>query len=73
MASRSPLALARLWGVDMLRWLLLAGLSLGLVAGVRNGWVELRWDRLLHDAGVPFVPDPDAPPGRDSGPGQANT
>jgi hypothetical protein len=57
----------------MLRWLLLAGLSLGLVAGVRNGWVELRWDRLLHDAGVPFVPDPDAPPGRGAGPGQAST
>ncbi|MFM7314943.1 MAG: hypothetical protein ACKO0M_17590 [Cyanobium sp.] len=56
--------------MDMLRWLLLAGLSLGLVAGVRNGWVELRWDRLLHDAGVPFVPDPDAPPVREEPAGQ---
>jgi hypothetical protein len=46
----------------MLRWLLLAGISLGLVMGVRNGWVELRWDRLLHDVGVPFVPDPDRAP-----------
>jgi hypothetical protein len=45
----------------MLRWLLLAGLSVGLVAGVRNGWVELRWDRMLHDVGVPFLPDPDQP------------
>jgi hypothetical protein len=57
----------------MLRWLLLAGLSLGLVAGVRNGWVVLRWDRLLHDAGVPFVPDPDAAPDPPPGPGQAST
>ncbi|MFZ9464114.1 MAG: hypothetical protein ACO262_10940 [Vulcanococcus sp.] len=47
--------------MGMLRWLLLAGLSLGLVLGLRNGWVELRWDRLLHDAGAPFVPDPDRP------------
>jgi hypothetical protein len=46
----------------MLRWLLLVGISLGLVTGMRNGWIELRWDRLLHDAGVPFVPDPDRPP-----------
>jgi hypothetical protein len=57
----------------MLRWLLLAGLSLGLVAGVRNGWVELRWDRLLHDAGVPFVPDPDAPPAQGAGRGPSST
>jgi hypothetical protein len=57
----------------MLRWLLLAGLSLGLLAGVRNGWVELRWDRLLHDAGVPFVPDPDASPARDGGSGESRT
>jgi hypothetical protein len=56
----------------MLRWLLLAGLSLGLVAGVRNGWVELRWDRLLHDAGVPFVPDPDAPSNPDARSGSAS-
>ncbi|MFZ9851245.1 MAG: hypothetical protein ACO3FA_09710 [Vulcanococcus sp.] len=56
----------------MLRWLLLAGLSLGLVAGVRNGWVELRWDRLLHDAGVPFVPDPDAPSTPEGGSGAAS-
>jgi hypothetical protein len=52
----------------MLRWLLLAGLSLGLVAGVRNGWVELRWDRLLHDVGVPNLQDPDRPAsGRNGG------
>jgi hypothetical protein len=23
--------------------------------------VELHWNLLLHDVGVPFVPDPDAP------------
>ncbi|WP_411869987.1 hypothetical protein [Vulcanococcus limneticus] len=48
----------------MVRWLLLGGLLFALVSGVRNGWVELHWDRLLHDAGVPFVPDP----GRTTGP-----
>jgi hypothetical protein len=47
----------------MLRWVLLAGISLGLVTGVRNGWIELRWDRLLHDAGIPFAHDPDRPQG----------
>jgi hypothetical protein len=45
----------------MLRWLLLLLIAFGLVKGVEGGWVELHWNRLLHDVGVPFVPDPDAP------------
>ncbi len=68
MASRAPLGLGSLAGLGMLRWLLLAGLSLGLVAGVRNGWVELRWDRLLRDVGVPNLQDSDRPAsGRNGG------
>ncbi len=43
----------------MLRWLLLAGLGFGLVTGVRNGWVELRWDRVLQDVGLPLLPGAD--------------
>lgn len=44
-----------------MRWLLLLGIGFALVKGVQSGWVELHWDRLLHDVGVPFVPDPDGP------------
>jgi hypothetical protein len=51
----------------MVRWLLLVGIVFGLVTGVRNGWLELHWDRVLHDVGVPFVPDPDRPPGSSAG------
>ena len=47
----------------MLRWLLLIGMGFALVKGVQNGWVELHWNRLFHDAGVPFVPDQDEGPG----------
>ena len=35
---------------------------LGLGTGLRNGWIEVRWGRMLHDLGVPFVSDPGAPP-----------
>jgi hypothetical protein len=45
----------------MLRWLLLVGMVFGLITGLRNGWVEVRWGRMLHDLGVPFVDDPGAP------------
>jgi hypothetical protein len=45
----------------MLRWLLLLLIAFGLVKGVEGGWVELHWQRLLHDVGVPFVPDPEHP------------
>jgi len=31
------------------------------VKGVESGWVELHWQRLLHDVGIPFVPDPENP------------
>jgi hypothetical protein len=42
----------------MLRWLLLAAISWGLVVGVQKGWLELRFDRMLHDLRVPFAPAP---------------
>jgi hypothetical protein len=45
----------------MLRWVLLLAMAFGLVKGVRSGWVDVHWNRMLHDMGVPFVPDPDAP------------
>jgi hypothetical protein len=47
-------------GLGMLRWLLLLGIAFGMVKGVESGWVELHWNRLFHDVGVPFVPKPDA-------------
>jgi hypothetical protein len=45
----------------MLRWVLLLAMGFGLVTGVQSGWVDVHWNRMLHDLGVPFVPDPDAP------------
>lgn len=45
----------------MLRWVLLLLIGFGLVKGVESGWVELHWQRLLHDVGVPFVPHPENP------------
>jgi hypothetical protein len=60
--KRGRLALLSLGGSPMLRWLLLIGMGFALVKGVQNGWVELHWNRLFHDAGVPFVPDPDQGP-----------
>jgi hypothetical protein len=45
----------------MVRLLLLLGIVFLLVKGVENHWVDLHWNRFLHDVGVPFVPDPDQP------------
>jgi hypothetical protein len=45
----------------MLRWVLLLAMGFGLVKGVQSGWVDVHWNRMLHDLGVPFVPDPAAP------------
>ncbi|MFM8258576.1 MAG: hypothetical protein ACKN83_01955 [Vulcanococcus sp.] len=42
----------------MLRWLLLAAISWGLVVGLQKGWVDVHWDRALHDLGLPFSPAP---------------
>ena len=30
--------------------------------GLRQGWIELRWGRMLQDLGVPYVSDPADPP-----------
>lgn len=60
-ARRVPLAWAGLAGLGMLRWVLLLAMAFGLVKGVQSGWVDVHWNRMLHDLGVPFVPDPEAP------------
>jgi hypothetical protein len=44
----------------MLRWLVLVGLVFGLGSGLRHGWIEVRWDRLLHDLGLPVGLNPAA-------------
>jgi hypothetical protein len=42
----------------MLRWVLLAAIAFGVVNGVQRGWLELHWDRLLRDAGIPGLSGP---------------
>ncbi|TCD58386.1 4-hydroxythreonine-4-phosphate dehydrogenase [Synechococcus sp. BS55D] len=44
----------------MLRWLLLGLLLYGLGTALRQGWLEVQWHRLLHDAGLTFI-DPEKP------------
>jgi hypothetical protein len=51
--------------------------------GLRNGWVEVRWEKMAQDLNMPFLAEPDpfrglrpesVPPvtgGRDSSPRQA--
>lgn len=39
---------------------MLVGLVFGLVSGLRHGWLEVRWDRLFHDLGLPGARNPDA-------------
>ncbi|MEB3201058.1 MAG: 4-hydroxythreonine-4-phosphate dehydrogenase [Synechococcaceae cyanobacterium] len=39
----------------MVRWLLVGLLVLGLGVGLRNGWLEVHWDRMNKDLGVPFL------------------
>ena len=61
MARGARLACVGLAWLSMLRWVLLLLMGFGLVKGVESGWVELHWQRLLHDVGIPFVPDPENP------------
>jgi hypothetical protein len=61
MARRRCLAWASRVGLNMVRWVLLVGLVLGLVNGVQRGWIELHWDQLLQDAGLPLGPERDRP------------
>ena len=42
----------------MLRWLVIGLLLCGLGTALREGWLEVRWSRMLHDAGLTFI-DPD--------------
>ena len=44
----------------MLRWLVIGLLLYGLGTAFREGWPEVQWSRLLHDAGLTFI-DPDQP------------
>jgi len=65
MANRLGLGLDGAWprfGVPMLRWLLIGILLFGLGTGLRQGWIELRWGRMLQALGVPYVSDPADPP-----------
>ena len=47
-------------GEVMLRWLLIGLLLYGLGTALREGWLEVQWSRLLHDAGLTFI-DPERP------------
>ena len=73
MASWSGVGLDGAWlrrWVPMLRWLVIGLLLFGMGTGLRQGWIELRWGRLLQDFGVPYVSDPadspDCSPSRSS-------
>ena len=44
----------------MLRWLVIGLLLYGLGTALRQGWLEVQWSRMLHDAGLNFI-DPDQP------------
>ena len=45
---------------DMLRLLVIGLLHYGLGTALREGWLEVRWSRFLHDAGLNFI-DPERP------------
>ena len=42
----------------MLRWLLLGLLIYGLGAGIQRGWVDVHWNRMFYELGMPGVPPP---------------
>lgn len=44
----------------MIRWLVIGLLLFGLVTGLRRGWLQVRWGLMLHELGLPFVPQPAA-------------
>ena len=44
----------------MLRWLVIGLLVYGLGTALREGWLDVQWRRLLHDAGLSFI-GPDQP------------
>lgn len=43
----------------MVRWILLGSIFFGLGLGVRNGWVEIHWEKMAQDLNVPFLTDPE--------------
>ena len=44
----------------MLRWLVLGMLIFGLGTGLRDGWVIVKWSKLLHSVGFTSV-NPEKP------------
>lgn len=47
----------------MIRWLVIGLLLFSLTTGVRRGWLQVRWGLMLHELGMPFVPEPAAQAG----------
>ena len=43
----------------VLRWLLVGSLFVGMGLGLRNGWVEVRWEKMAQDLNMPFLAEPD--------------
>ena len=39
----------------MLRWLVIGLLVYGLGTALWEGWLDVQWRRLLHDAGLSFI------------------
>ena len=44
----------------MLRTLFLGLLLFALAAGLRNGWMVVKWSQFFHDVGFTYI-DPDKP------------
>jgi hypothetical protein len=36
----------------MIRWLIVGSLVTGIGVGLRNGWIEIHWNRLFRSAGL---------------------
>jgi hypothetical protein len=43
----------------MLRCLLVGSLLFGMGVGIRNGWIEVKWAKIVQDLNVPFLSDPE--------------
>lgn len=42
----------------MLRLLMLGVLVLFVAMGLRGGWIEIHWDRMATELGLPFLAQP---------------
>jgi hypothetical protein len=45
----------------MLRWLIVGSLLVGLGVGFRNGWIQVKWEKMAADTNLPFLADPGQP------------